>query len=79
MQAIYTDGQCLENYLSIILKLKITHQSLTKSLSKNYNKNSCQGYIFQVDIKYPNNLHHLHIDLPFLTERMKVKKCNRLA
>ena len=32
-----------------------------------------------VDIEYPKNLHDLHSDLPFLLERMKIKKCSKLV
>ena len=39
---------------------------------KNYDKDSHKGSIFEVDAEYPKNLHDLHIDLPFLTERMKI-------
>ena len=31
------------------------------------------------DIEYPKNLHDLHSDLPFLPERMKIDKCNKLV
>ena len=34
--------------------------------------------ILEVDIKYPKNLHNMHVDLPFLPERMKIKKCTNL-
>ena len=40
---------------------------------KSYDEDSNKGYIFEVD------LHNLHIDLPFLPERMKIKKCNKLV
>ena len=33
---------------------------------KNYDKDSDKGYILQVDVEYPKNLHDLHSDLPFL-------------
>ena len=37
------------------------------------------GYILEVDVKCPKNLHGLHEDLPFLPERMKIGKCKKLA
>ena len=41
-------------------------------------KDSDKGYILEVDVKYPKNLHDLHSDLPFLPERMKIDKCSKL-
>ena len=46
---------------------------------KNYDKDSDKGYILEVDVKYPKNLHDLHSDLSFLTERMKIDKCKKLV
>ena len=46
---------------------------------KNYNENDNKGYILEVDVKYPKRLHELHSDLPFLSERMKIDKCNKLV
>ena len=45
---------------------------------KNYDEDSNKGYILEVDLKYPKNLHGLHEDLPFLPERMKIGKCKKL-
>ena len=47
---------------------------------KSYNAESVydEGYFLKVDIKYPENLHHLHNDLPFLPERMKIEKVEKL-
>ena len=41
--------------------------------------NDNKGYILEVDVKYPKRLHELHSDLPFLSERMKIDKCNKLV
>ena len=40
-------------------------------------EDSDKGYILEVDVKYPKNLHGLHEDLPFLPERMKIGKCKK--
>ena len=46
---------------------------------KNYDKDSDEGYILDVDVEYPKNLHDFHSDLPFLPERMKINKCKKLV
>ena len=46
---------------------------------KNYDEDSDKGYILEVDVEYPENLHDLHSDLPFLAERKKINKCNKLV
>ena len=46
---------------------------------ENYDKDSDTRYILEVDVKYPKNLYDLHNDLPFLPERMKIDKCNKLV
>ena len=33
---------------------------------KNYDEHSDKGYILEVDVEYPENVHDLHSDLPFL-------------
>ena len=43
----------------------------------NYHEDSDKRYILKVDIDNPKYLHNLHSDLPFLSERMKINKCNK--
>ena len=52
---------------------------LEEKFIKNYCKQSDTGYILEVDIEHPKNLHDLHGNLPFLPERMKINKCNKLV
>ena len=46
---------------------------------KNYNQDSNTGYILEVDVEYPKDLHNWHSDLPFISERIKIKNCNKLV
>ena len=45
---------------------------------KNYNENGDKGYFLEGDIDFPKELFNLHTDLPFLPERKKVNKCEKL-
>ena len=45
---------------------------------KNYNEESDEGYFLEVEVQYPEKLHELHNDLPFLPERMKIEKVEEL-
>ena len=46
---------------------------------KNYNEESNEGYVLEVDVQYLEKLHELLNDLPFLPERMKIEKLEKLA
>ena len=46
---------------------------------KNYNEESDEGYFLEFDVQYPQKLHELHNDLPFLPERKKIKKEEKLV
>ena len=43
-----------------------------KDFIKNYNEESDERYFLKLDIRYPEKLHELHNDLPFLPERMQI-------
>ena len=67
-------------------KLPVNGFKLIKRVSKidedfikNYDENGDIGYFLNVDIKYLRELHDLHSDLPFLRERMKINKSNKLV
>ena len=49
-----------------------------EDFTTNYDENSNEGYFLEVDVKYPKKLFNLHSDLPFLPEKKKIKKCNKL-
>ena len=46
---------------------------------KSHNEANDKKYFFDVDVQYPKKLDDLHIDLPFLPERMKIKQVKKLA
>ena len=52
---------------------------INEDFIKNYDENNDKGYIFEVDVKYPERLHDLHSDLPFLSEQMEINKCKKLV
>ena len=50
-----------------------------EDLIKSYNKESDKGHFCKVDVQYPEKLHELYNDLPFLPERMKIDKFKKLV
>ena len=49
------------------------------SFIKSYKEESEEGYFLEVDLQYPEKLHKLHNDLPFLAERMEIEKVGKLV
>ena len=42
-------------------------------------KHGGKGYLLEVDVKYPKELHDLHNDLPFMCQKMKINKVEKLV
>ena len=38
-----------------------------------------EGYLLEVDVKYPKKLHNLHNDLPFMCEKMNTNEVEKLV
>ena len=45
---------------------------------KIYSEDSIMRYFFQVDVQYPEVLHEIDNDFPFLLERIKIEKIEKL-
>ena len=58
---------------------KIDENFINENYNENYNENSDKGYILEIDVEYPKNLHDLHSDVFFLPEKLKIDKCNKLV
>ena len=54
------------------------NSQFNKDYIKNYNEESDEGFFLEVDVQYPEKLHDLHNDLPFLPEIMKIEKVEKL-
>ena len=57
--------------------IKDTSQ-FNEDLIKNRNEEFDEGYLLEVDVQHLEKLHKLHNDLPFLPERMKIEKFEKL-
>ena len=49
-----------------------------KDFIKKYDEDCNKGYFLEVDFDYPTELCNFHKDLPFLPERKKVEKVEKL-
>ena len=46
---------------------------------KNYNEASDEVNFLEIDTDYPEKVHELHYDLPFLNEKIKTEKVEKLV
>ena len=53
--------------------LRSSPNELKGSISK-LAKEAGKGYLLEVGLFYPNDLHNLHNDLPFMCEKMKINE-----
>ena len=51
----------------------------TEDFIKSYEENSDVGYFLELDVEYPKKLLNSHKDLPFLPERKKLEKVEKLV
>ena len=80
MYTICMDGPKMSQKLLVNSVKWVTNVSkIDEDFVKNYDEDSDKRYILEVDIEYLKKLHKLHSDLPFLPERIKINKCNKLV
>ena len=73
-------GQAMSQKLPVNgFKLVNELSKFNENFIKNYDENSNKGYFLEIDVEYPRSLFNLHKDLPFLPEREKILKCNKLV
>ena len=54
-------------------------ERIDEEFIKECNEISDKGYVIEADVDYPQELHDLHSDMPFLHERMVINKTKKLV
>ena len=62
---------------AVLQKLPVTNFEWIEGTS-HFNEESEQGYFLEADAQYHGKLHERHKNLPFLSERMKIEKVEKL-
>ena len=63
----------IENLKQEARELKKTIDMMVRNSNRGY------GYVLEVDVKYPRELHDLHNDLPFMCEKIRVNGVEKLV
>ena len=63
----------IENLKGGARELKRTIDMMVRNSNRGY------GYVLEVDVKYPRELHDLHNDLPFMCEKIRVSGVEKLV
>ena len=63
----------IENLRQEARELKKTIDMMVRNSNRSY------GYVLEVDVKYPRELHDLHNDLPFMCEKIRVSGVEKLV
>ena len=58
-------------------EVRVNTSQFNENFIKNYNEESDERYFLEVNVQYPEKLHGLHNDLPFLSEGMKIEKVKK--
>ena len=79
-ESSYTQYWDVNNFYGLAMSQKLPDTSqFNKAFVKSQNKENHKGYFLEVDVQYPENLHNLHTDLPFLSGSMKIEKVEKLV
>ena len=76
----YLDGNNLYGWgnVSTITYWRFKWVSIKPSKISQLAKRKSKGYLLEVDVRYPRELHDSHNDLPFMCERMKINGVEKL-
>ena len=75
MQTTYMGGQCLNPFPTGGFCWAEVHPD---EISELVNRSDC-GYLLEVDVAYPRELHDFHNDLPFMCRRMTINGVEKLV
>ena len=53
-------------------------KGFNKNINKNINNSNKYGYLLEVDLDYPEDIHDFHNDYPLAPEKLKINKEEKL-